>query len=213
MKVNFTYNQEKDVWSLLKFGKGSMNSPIPTKEYSLLVDSHGDNPTNKDIYLFTKKYIKDNKIDIEQRIEQSQREWDDIADEYQKRAEGIFGVSLQKDVTAYVSINSRCPYSIEDNFFLVFISTKSTLKTAMHELWHFYTWQKFGEEELEKLGPQKYNDIKEALTVLLNIECGDLFPEGVQDFGYPQHKELRENIVEFWKETKDIEKLWQHLSL
>ena len=78
----------------------------------------------------------------------------------------------------------------------------------MHELWHFYTWQRFGSDYETRLGKQKYNDIKEALTVLLNIECADLFPEGMTDNGYPQHKELREKIVGIWKDTKDIEKVW-----
>ena len=64
----------------------------------------------------------------------------------------------------------------------------------MHELWHFYIWYKFGAEWTEKLGNQKYEDLKEALTVLLNAECNDLFPYGKEDAGYAQHKELREEI-------------------
>ncbi len=81
----------------------------------------------------------------------------------------------------------------------------------MHEYWHLYTWYKFGVIWEEKLGKQKYNDIKESLTVLLNIECKDLFPENKKDIGYPQHQELREKIIKIWNETKDIDKLWVEL--
>jgi hypothetical protein len=40
----------------------------------------------------------------------------------------------------------------------------------MHELWHFYTWYGLGVDQEERLGKEKYNDLKEALTVLINIE-------------------------------------------
>lgn len=78
----------------------------------------------------------------------------------------------------------------------------------MHELWHFYTWSKFGDNEEQKIGVRKYNDMKEALTVLLNIECKHLLPEGVLDMGYPQHQELRNRISELWKKNPDILYVW-----
>ena len=57
-----------------------------------------------------------------------------------------------------------------------------------YNLWHFYTWYGLGADQEQKLGKQKYNDLKEALTVLLNVECKDLMPEGVSDGGYPSTK-------------------------
>lgn len=80
----------------------------------------------------------------------------------------------------------------------------------MHELWHFYTWQVFGKDE-ERIGKEKYNEIKEALTILLNVECKDLLEEGKEDKGYRQHQELRATILQFWNEKKDIRKLWNAL--
>ena len=82
----------------------------------------------------------------------------------------------------------------------------------MHELWHFYTWHSFGITEEGTMGKQRYNDIKEALTVLLNIECKDLLPDGVKDEGYSQHKKLRGRIVELWSKDKDIHRLWETLT-
>jgi hypothetical protein len=82
----------------------------------------------------------------------------------------------------------------------------------MHELWHFYTWHKFGESEQKRIGIKKYNDIKEALTVLLNTECKDLFPEGVEDAGYPQHQEMRSEIIKLWEQNPDIDFVWNKLA-
>ena len=82
----------------------------------------------------------------------------------------------------------------------------------MHELWHFYTWYKFGESEQERIGAKKYNNVKESLTVLLNIECKDLLPEGIEDTGYPQHQKLREEIKILWEEKPDIDFVWESIT-
>jgi hypothetical protein len=68
-----------------------------------------------------------------------------------------------------------------------------------------------GIDQESLLGKQKYNDLKEALTVLLNEECGDLMPEGVYDGGYSQHQKLRKEIVRLWNERKDVHKVWNQL--
>jgi len=212
MKVFFQYNKEKDIWSLLNKGKNSNNSQTPTKQYEQLVATFGENPTNKTTSAFIEKYIGDNNFDIQKYIEKYQKDWDIIANEYQKRAEIIFGLSLPSDVTGYLSINSRCPYSVENNYFFISFSSLFPRGIVMHELWHFYTWYKFGINEEQKLGKQKYNDLKETLTVLLNLECMELFSESLFDKGYPQHQELRQEITKFWKKEKNIVRLWEHLT-
>lgn len=212
MKIHFQYDREKDVWCLLNKGKSSNNSQNPTKVYEQLVAAYGENPAADSTSSFIDKYLSDNQIDLREYITNYQKDWNEVADEYQKRAEVIFGVSLPRNVAGYLTINSRCPYDIEDNYFFVAVPTKSLKRTVMHELWHFYTWYGLGPDQERKSGKQKYNDIKEALTVLLNIECKDLLPDGMSDAGYPQHQKLREKIVEFWKKEKDISKLWKQLN-
>ncbi len=211
MKVNFTYDKEKDIWCLLNKGKSSNNSQNPTKQYEQLVGECGESPTSEMAAAFIDKYFTDNKIDVQEHIEKFQKDWDSISGVYQKRAETIFGATLPSDVTAYLTVNSRCPYNIENNYFYVSLQSLSIRKTAMHELWHFYTWYGLGADQEEKLGKQKYNDLKEALTVLLNVECKDLLPEGVIDGGYPQHKEIREKILENWVKDRNIATLWKSL--
>ncbi len=208
MNIHFTYNREKDVWCLLNKGKSSNNSQTATKVYEELVHAYGEHLTPDKVSAFIDTYIADKGIDIPALITKFENDWSAIADEYYIRAERVFGKTLPHDVTAYLTVNTRCPYSIENHYFFVSMLNTSARKTIVHELWHFYTWQRFGSDYETRLGKQKYNDIKEALTVLLNIECTDLLPEGVTDTGYPQHKELREKIVTIWEDTKDIEKVW-----
>ena len=50
--------------------------------------------------------------------------------------------------------------------------------------------------------------MKESLTVLLNVVCGDLFPDNQTDLGYSQHQEMREKILKLWTEKQDIEYVW-----
>lgn len=210
MKIKFEYNRDKDVWCLLNKGKSSNNSPFPTRVYKELVASGGGNPNEKNTSEFIDQYINKNNYNIKKYIDDCESDFQIFSEEYTKIAERIFGVSVDKDIKVYITVNNRCPYSIEENWLFVSISKESPIMTIMHELWHFYTWYKFGFYE-EKIGKQTYNDIKEALTVLLNVECKDLLPEGKQDNGYEQHKELREQILRLWSEDKDIEKLWDKI--
>lgn len=212
MEVSFQYDKEKDIWCLLNKGKSSSNSQTATKPYEQLVAAYGDNLTPETTATFIEKYLLDNRIDLQRYIADYQKDWDSISAEYYKRAEAIFGVSLPNDIKAYLTVNTRCPYSIENNYFFVSVSASSIRKTAMHELWHFYTWYGLGVDQEQKLGKQKYNDLKEALTVLLNVECKELLPEGASDNGYPQHKEIRGKILEYWAKDRNITNLWNHLT-
>ncbi len=211
MQVNFTYDKGKDIWCLLNKGKSSNNSQNPTKQYEQLVEKFGENPTAENVAVFVDECIAENQIDIQRCVANFQKDWESIAAEFQKRAEAIFGISLPNDVVAYLTINSRCPYSIQDSFFYVSLQSTQAQRTTMHELWHFYTWYGLGINQEDKLGKQKYNDLKEALTVLLNVECRDLLPDGMTDAGYFQHQEIRQRILQHWVGDRSIQDLWNYL--
>lgn len=212
MELNFEYSRDKDVWCLLNKGKSSNNSSNPTKVYKLLVEKYGEAPTASETTQFIETYLQEHNVAIDEQIEKYSADWQQVADEYKNRAENVFDVDLPSTVTAYLTVNNRNPYSIENNMFYVSTPRETVRKTIMHELWHFYTWYGLGIDQKQKLGASKYNELKEALTVLLNVECADLFPEGECDSGYPQHQELRSNILDLWKQNNDIKALWQQLT-
>lgn len=207
MKITFEHNLKKDTQCLLRFGKSSTNSDSSTKIYQQLIKAYGENPTEEMVSEFISNYLIENKIDIDKYIEKYKSEWENISDMFRIRAEEIFKVKISGDIKAYLTVNNRCPYNIREDYFFVTVPSDSIVRASMHELWHFYTWYKFGSWE-ESVGKQRYNDLKESLTVLLNTEYKDLLPIGTYDKGYTQHQKLRQEILESWNEERNIEKLW-----
>lgn len=204
MQLNFLYDEDMDIDCLLTKGGSSMNSPQPTKTYEALLAFTNDLNDREKIREFVRSFQNN---DIEENIIALHQNWTQINDEYEKRAEKIFDLKIDYSINVYLTITGRHPYSVEGKYFYVPTNKTNANATCMHELWHFYTWHKFGHRQAE-IGPAKYNEIKEALTVLLNIECADLMA-GEIDRGYPQHQDLRAQITEVWNKTKDIEAVWQ----
>jgi len=129
-----------------------------------------------------------------------------------ERVEKIFGISYPAPIiTVYLTHNERCTYNIRQNYFFVRIGSEFSNNTIMHELLHFYTWHAFGKKLLDEgLSKLAYNDVKESLTELLNLEFSDLL-NGKRDEGYPQNQEMRTKIREIWQVKKDISTLIQKL--
>lgn len=211
MKVTFKYDLKKDIWCILNYGRSSQNSNTQTKVYEEIVALYGAAFTEDQVTEFLKNYYIQNHIILEEHVASYQKEWEGISQTFKSRAEAIFGSSLSGEITVYLTANNRCPYNLNEKFFFVSVPTYSMRKTVMHELWHFYTWEIFGREEEARLGRLKYNDIKESLTVLLNLEFESLL-EGKMDNGYPQHKELRDKILELYKSGKSVKEIWGLLS-
>ncbi len=209
MKVTFVYDREKDIWCLLNKGKSSRNSSVPTPVYTELISEVGENPGESQASGFIDTYLERNNINTSQIVERNQKGTDVILGEFQMIAEKIFGVSLNRDISAYLTINNRCPYDLKEGWFFVSMSKEVPMLTVMHELWHFYTWERFGANEESLVGAEKYNELKEALTVLINSECAYLLPAGSEDKGYPQHQELRDKMKEWWSQSHDIQQVWE----
>jgi len=209
MKLNFTYNREKDIWCILNKGNSSNNSLKQTRTYIELLKQVDMPLTEEKVSLFIDRYLQVDNIKIEQVINKNIKEFLLIQNKFITITEKVFSHSIDNDISVFLTINNRCPYNIEENWFFISINGKNQNPTIMHELWHFYTWKKFGKAEQEKIGKEKYNTIKEALSVLLNVECSHLFPIDISDTGYPQHKKLRENILKWWKEKQDIDYIWK----
>lgn len=209
MKLNFIYSEKKDVWCLLNKGRNSNNNPNPTESFLKLTEKYGTNPSEDDVKHFIKEYLEELKIDKDEFIDKIRNQFKEVSEKFISIAEKVFEVNSKKyNLTVYPTINNRCPYSIEDNLFFISFVGESQIRTIFHELWHFYTWYRFDDEWIDKIGPQKYNHIKESLTVLINIECNDLLPEGIEDKGYIKHQELRERIKEWWLNNRDIDYVW-----
>jgi len=207
MNLSFSYHTAKDVENFLKASK-SINNPKPTKLQNLYREKFGEKLEAAKVREFIEGYVKENNIDIGKRVEAIKTDWLLIEQNFVKRAEGIFGIHYPKEtIEVFLTTNSRCAYNIDGNYFFVNIQSENANAIIMHELFHFYTWHAFHKElEQKGLSKQQYNDIKESLTEILNIEFTDLM-KGAEDKGYSQHQDLRKKIREIWQKSKNIRAL------
>jgi len=112
-----------------------------------------------------------------------------------------------EEFTARLTTVSSCPYNTGDNSFMInfFSPIPGVLATTGHEIMHLYFHKYFWDDTEKEIGKEKTADLKEALTVLLNLEFKDLW--FVEDKGYEPHKELRDFIKSEWKKQKDFDLL------
>lgn len=213
-KIVIKFDKEKDLWNIWdtcnaksSYGYSWKNSVTPNifeichnKKYEKCKKELAK--TMRYLYLnpLTKMVAKD--------IENN---WSKISKEYFKRLEKITKRKFPiKKLDVYLTTTTRCPYNPNKknpSFYVHFFSnTPDALHTMGHELMHIHLhridWWKKVENEL---GREKTNDLKEALTVLLNLEFEDLWI--AEDKGYPNHEKLRKYISQQWKKRKDFDKL------
>lgn len=131
-----------------------------------------------------------------------EKAWKEIEKEFFIRMDNLMKNNFDENINAYLTTVGSCPYDPDEPSFIfsLFYSLPKSLQTCRHEIMHLY-FHKFYWEKIE----EKTAKLKEALTVLLNLEFKDLWL--VEDYGYESHKKLRDFIVEKWREEKDFEKL------
>lgn len=206
LKVHFKYDLDKDVDNFL-LGTRSVNNSTPTKLQRLYIEKHGNAYSPETVRIFIKTYAQDNRLNLSGLATSVERGWLPIEESFISRTEKLFGLKYPvESIIAYLSINSRCTYNIQDGYFFVFMNINSSNAYIMHELLHFYTWHAFHDELMgQGIVEKQYNDCKESLTELLNLEYVDLM-RGVIDDGYAQHAEMRKKVRELWLATKDVRK-------
>lgn len=141
-------------------------------------------------------------------VESIQKAWDKISEEFFRRLEEITKRKFKpREVTAYITTVMRCPYNyVEPSFMVSFFRDLTTaLSICGHELLHIQFHNTYWGEIEKQIGKEKTADLKEALTVLLNIEFKDLW--FIEDLGYDSHKELREFIAQEWGKKRDFDNL------
>jgi len=160
------------------------------------------------IYKYLEEFYKKNGKKLKFVLNQFSEIWKLFEKEYFKRLERITKRKIYaKEFTAYLTTVNRCPYDQDKGWFMVSLSSSglSACKIIGHELMHFQLHHYFEKGIVKKIGTEKFWDLKEALTVLLNEEFKDLWI--MEDMGYTEHEELREFISKQWRKEKDFDKL------
>ncbi len=212
MKIEIVYDRERDIVNILQTTQ-SKNSSKLTSIQSLYVEQYSDQFTKRELQQFLNRYFADNAVDINEEVARIQDGWDKIKVQSIKKLNKLFDLNLNEELTAFVTTDSRCTYNTDHGYFFVsFTSTSNSPNLIiLHELLHFYTKEKYYDRLKEQgVSDKAYNDIKESLSVLLNIEFQDVL-KGEQDKGYSQHQEMRRFIKEKHAINPDIDVLIKQL--
>lgn len=151
-------------------------------------------------------YKKKDKLNI--LIDDLNNEWVKLENDFIKKLEEVHKNSFPfTSVKGVLSSAGRFGYRVNENWFAtdMFGNKFRAIDTATHELMHFmfhkYYWQKCKEKGLAE---NLIWDIKEAFTVLLNLEFDEFRFQA--DNGYAPHAKLREIIKKSWEKDKDFDK-------
>jgi len=210
-KVIFKFDKEKDLWNnwdtvnyKSPWEKDTDKKIIP--KLTKICKGKKFEECKEQLNKFYKEFYKSPVIQIT--VKAFQESWNKINDEFFKRLEKIMKKHFPfKKVTAYLTSQGRCPYKDKEGWFMVsfFSNIFYAMMTAGHELMHIHFHNTYWPEIEKQIGYEKTTDLKEALTVLLNLEFKDLW--FIKDKGYPKHLELRKFIAKEWKKEKDFDVL------
>lgn len=150
--------------------------------------------------LYKKNHINKIKLKV-------QRAFDSHANSIQKRMEEVTGQPLyRQSFTVFLTTFPRGPYNVEQGYNLSWIekSNGQHIDSFLHELLHYQTIWYFRKENLNRINKNDFEQVKEALTVILNNTFKDM--RSRPDFGYPIHVRLRTDILSFWKKTRNFQR-------
>ncbi len=116
----------------------------------------------------------------------------------------------RNDFTIFLTSLNRGPYNVSLGQTRSHIHRSWVCKAFIHELLHFQTIHYYKEYIISKVHDEKkFEDLKEALTFLLNHEFSDIIEN--PDQWYPQHQELRKKLEAYRVDSdKDFEKLIEY---
>lgn len=204
MHIKFQYDPIKEL-DTLRVALGGNNNPSPTR-FGLEAQEAGVNFQNtEEAVAFIERKLERDNIDIEDLCEQFDTAWRP----YEETAQSIFSQTFDTDwdpgeVTAYLTLAQRCPYNVRDRYYFVSATTEilKPVATSLHELQHFYSHAVLEPLFVDAGIHEKFNDFKEALTVILNYQFNASLE--AKDNGYPQHRELREWVLKEFMKNRSV---------
>jgi hypothetical protein len=201
MNVRFVFDPRMEVYPL-RLGRGGANSSKQTPYYDRALAAQVVLQDDESVEAFVLDTIAQDGIDIQQAAERISGAWESVAAQVGTTFAKMFDTTWQPDdVTAYLTLSTRCPYQYPSHFW-IYYATTLPVASCLHELQHFYAhklllpiFEKANKKEL-------FNDFKEALTVLLNVEFANVIER--KDEGYDQHADLRRSIETNYREGVSV---------
>jgi hypothetical protein len=206
--VTFQYDIDKDLTNLQIgldwVGRGAGNDG----EINQIIKTHGKTPTNEQLKIYIKDWWTGREHLKGTIIGPLQKYWDSIEQTFfEKLYEEMQLTSWYtvEEIQSFLSIRYGCGYNANENWFATSVHSGPLQNTriAVHEIMHIFfhkQWWQFCKEQ--NVDESSLWDIKESFTTLLNTWFRNELAD--KDFGYPQHRELREKIREWYTETDDF---------
>jgi hypothetical protein len=209
-QVKFLFDAEKDTYNIWNKSNMPITFGVNFKEKigaSLvkICENKKFEDCKKEIIKYNQKLYSSGLIEIY--IKGIQTAWQNIEKEYFKRLEKITGKKFVHKIKCYTTTINTCPYNFEKNWFMtsLYFPLPNSLSTCGHEIMHLHFHRYYFKEIEKQIGKEKTHELKEALTVLLNLEFMDLWFS--RDKGYEDHSELRNHLKETWMKNKDFDLL------
>ncbi|TSC94534.1 MAG: hypothetical protein Athens101410_768 [Parcubacteria group bacterium Athens1014_10] len=217
-KVEFKYDISKDGWNILRvidtppfFDKEDKSKCLIGIDKSLVekVKKEKDLLIKKQIIKnYLANFLEKEKKLIKGKIKSFSQEWNKINNTYFDKLSFVLNITIPKNniYTAYLTNAGSCPFNVPEGWFMVRIKDEKVDAIAAHEIMHIEFVRAYG-FFCKDLGlPQKrFNDLRESLTVLLNEEFEGILSR--PDYGYKEHKDLRNQIIGLWRKDKNIKHL------
>lgn len=205
-KVIFKFDKEKDlynIWDLSNAGNSFRKNFQVDSRIKEICGEKKFEKCKKKLADYLSNLHNSKIISIE--VEAVEKAWREIENEFFKRMNKLMKNKFSREITAYLTTIGTCPYDPEEPSFMfsILYSLPKSLQTCGHEIMHLYFHEFYWDKIEKQIGKEKTADLKEALTILLNLEFKDLW--FIEDMGYEQHKELRDFILEEWIKEKDFE--------
>jgi len=166
----------------------------------------------KNAYLFLREYLenfwKEHTKETQNKIKEMTESFNKHKDVIFKKMESLTKHPIYRnDFTIFLTSLNRWPYNTLQWLTWSNLYRTWVCKAFIHELLHFQTIIYYKTYIMEKLHDErKFEDLKEALTFLLNYEFQDIIE--VPDNWYPQHQELRKKLEDYRVHSdKDFDKL------
>ncbi|MFH1661698.1 MAG: hypothetical protein ABIA02_01210 [Candidatus Falkowbacteria bacterium] len=207
-KILIKLNIEKDAWNWWEACNKVSHGVDWKMEIELKLRNKIVGKSQKEAYGFLFPYLKDiyKKRNLKKKAEELQKGFSERQKELFKTMERITMRKIYRNnFICFLTTFPRFPYDYNKGY--VWISSKRELdyhfSIFLHELLHFQYFAYYGEKAWDELGQEKYEYLKEAMTVILNEECKHITK--TKDEGYEIHKELRDELLKIWLETRKFD--------
>ncbi len=152
--------------------------------------------------------IYDDKQIIANRLKDLAAVWSLVSDKFFVRLQEITGKPFPiQQVTGYFTTAPRLSYNFTEQWFFVPFRTPILLVPTKiaHELLHFHYYAYDEKDVLAHVTKEQSENIKEALTFLLNEAFSDILVPC--DKGYDKHQKLRTHLQTVWQKNKSYDEL------